>query len=373
MKRILCSLLTLLLLAAGSDLAARNNNSSKKVKNVIYMIGDGMGLTQVSMMMIENNYQPSAFNRAANIALISTYSANNRVTDSAAAGTALATGHKTNNGTLGLLPDGTPCPSIMAIAQKAGYGSGLVVTVTVEHATPGAFYAHVKDRGEDQKIAQQLVESNVDVVLGGGKTPLAADKGNGKTLIDDLKAKGYDVVYDMASLQKVDKARVVGLFADGYMPTVVGGRDKDYLSSATQKTLDLLSSDARYAKKGFIMMVEGSQIDSQCHANDAAGALGETRDFERAVKVAMDFADQHPGTLVVVTADHETGGLAATSNNADFKLSDSGINYHFGTTGHSGTLVPVYLYGAGAEQINGIMDNTDLPKKIASLMGLKME
>ena len=116
-------------------------------------------------------------------------------------------------------------------------------------------------------------------------------------------------------------------------------------------------------------MVEGSQIDSEAHANNAQGILAETRDFDRAVGAAMDYADAHPGTLVVVTADHETSGLSITSNETDFTLSDSGVGYHFGTTGHSGTMVPVYLYGTGAERINGVMDNTELSKKIQSLMG----
>ncbi len=344
-----------------------------EIKNVIYLIGDGMGLSQVSMAMIEGGFVPTAFDRAQNVALISTYSANNRVTDSAAAGTALATGHKTNNGMLGMTPDGANCESIMARAKEEGYATGLVVTVYLQHATPGAFYAHVASRGELDAISRQFVDSAVDVAFGGGKKFLEADNGKGGTLIDDLRARDYTVVYGMDELRGIDGGKVVGLFADEYMPTVLNGRDENYLCEATKKALEILSNNAAASKskKGFVLMVEGSQIDSECHANNSAGALAETRDFDRAIGAAMDFADTHPGTLVVVTADHETGGLSITSNKTDFMLSESGIGYQFGTTGHSGTLVPVYLYGTGAEGINGVMDNTDLPKKIAELMNLK--
>ena len=356
-------------------LSAKSNSTKKsgkcEVKNLIYMIGDGMGLAQVSMLLLEGKYLPTAFNRSENIALISTYSANNRVTDSAAAGTALASGHKTNNGVLGQEPDGTPCVSIMERAGKEGYQTGLVVTVYLQHATPGAFYAHVPSRNDLGVISEQFVESGVDVALGGGKKFLSEGEKEGKNLIEALEDKDYKVVYDMEDLESVDRGKVVGLFSEEYMPTVLNGRDPDYLKEATEKALEILSNNCADSKKGFMLMVEGSQIDIEGHANNAAGILEETRDFAQAVGAAMDFADRNPGTLVVVTADHETSGLSITSNKTDFTLSDSGIGYNFGTTGHTGIMVPVYLYGTGAEQINGIMDNTDLPKKLAELMRLK--
>ena len=189
-------------------------------------------------------------------------------------------------------------------------------------------------------------------------------------LFDELKAKDYRVVYDLQEADAVDRGRIVGLFSEEYMPTVLNGRDENYLCDATKKALEILTNNAG-RKGGFLLMVEGSQIDSEAHANNAQGILAETRDFDRAVGAAMDYADAHPGTLVVVTADHETSGLSITSNETDFTLSDSGVGYHFGTTGHSGTMVPVYLYGTGAERINGVMDNTELSKKIQSLMGLE--
>ena len=376
MKKIVLGLLVVWMAAMTADLSAKSGPGPIKsgkcaVKNVIYMIGDGMGLSQVSMMMLENGYRPTAFDRSGNIALIKTYSANNRVTDSAAAGTALASGNKTDNGMLGMGPDGQVFKSIMERAKEEGYQTGLVVTVYLQHATPGAFFAHVPSRGDLDVISEQFVESGVDVALGGGKKFLQEGQKDGKPLIDALKTKDYRVVYDMNELNGVDRGKVVGLFADEYMPTVMKGRDENYLCNATKKALEILSNNAAGSKKGFMVMIEGSQIDSEGHANNAEGILAETRDFERAVGAAMDFADTHPGTLVVVTADHETSGLSITSNKTDFTLSESGIGYQFGTTGHTGTLVPVYLYGACADRINGIMDNTDLPKEIAALMRLK--
>ena len=144
-----------------------------------------------------------------------------------------------------------------------------------------------------------------------------------------------------------------------------------YLTRATRKSLELLSAEAERRDKGFVLMVEGSFIDWACHGNDAEELLFLMRDFDSTVAAAMDFADRTPGTLVVVTADHETGGLTIPSNEADFTRSESGLNYSFSTTGHTGTMVPVYLYGAGADRITGVMDNTQLSQRIMQLLGLE--
>lgn len=340
-----------------------------EVKNLIYMIGDGMGLGHVSMLMIENGYEPTAFDRAQNIALTTTYSANNRVTDSAAAGTALATGHKTNNSVLGQSPDGEPFESIMTRAIGRGMPSGIVVTCYLHHATPGAFYAHAGNRGESEKIAAQLPGSGIDVAFGGGRTCFSKkDSLTGKSAVDRLTEEGYRVVYDLAETESLHEGGVVGLFADEHMPAA-GEERGNYLTEATVKAMEILHNNDK-SDKGFFLMVEGSQIDFASHANDTPLIQEEMRDFDRAVAAAMDFADRVPGTLVVVTADHETSGLTMVSNKADFTRSESGIDYRHSTTGHSGIMVPVYLYGAGAERINGIMDNTDLPKRLMALIGV---
>ena len=174
----------------------------------------------------------------------------------------------------------------------------------------------------------------------------------------------------LAAADTIASGKVVGLFASKHMPYAHKGRG-DYLPRAVGKALEILSNDAAERDEGFMLVVEGSMIDYVSHRNDSEGILAEMRDFDRTVAAAMDFADRTPGTLVVVTADHETGGLTIPSGNADFTRAESGIDYRFSTKGHTGTLVPVYLYGAGADAIRGVMDNTELARRIMELLGLE--
>lgn len=367
MKRLFLFVLLSFVAFQGAD--AKKTQKQPKVDNIIYMIGDGMGLCHVSMLQIEGKYAPTAFDRAQNIALIKSYSANNRVTDSAAAGTALAAGVKTNNGTLGMTPDGKRVESIMAKASKKGFATGLVVTCYLQHATPAAFYAHVNSRNESNKISYDFMESGIDVAFGGGRKIFdKAYKESGKNYVDLLKAEGYNVLFDLKEMDGVTSGKVVGLFAEENLPTLKEGRG-DYLARATEKALEILTADVEAdKKKGFVMMVEGSQIDYRSHAKDLEGMLDEMRDFEAAIKVAMDYADTHPNTLVVVCADHETSGLSIPSNKTDFTLPESGINYSFGTSSHTGVMLPVYLYGAGADAIKGIMENSELSIALQQLI-----
>lgn len=371
------SIAVLTILCAGS-LAAQNNvfrdyeagGTDSEVRNIIYMIGDGMGLAHLSLVAIEGRYEPTAFDRAQNVALISTYSANNRVTDSAAAGTALATGSKTNNGMLGVTPDGTRVESIMSQAAASGMATGVVVTSSLLHATPGAFYAHSASRGDEARIARDLVASGLNVAIGGGRKAVSETECGGTTCIEALRRGGYTVVESLDEAAGVTGGRLVGLCADDHMPSMLDGRG-DFLPAAVGKALEILSADAAAAGSGFMLMVEGSQIDFESHGNNFDGILAEMRDFERAIAAAMDFADRTPGTLVVVCADHETSGMAVISNKRDFTESESGIQYVYGTTSHSGAHVPVYLYGAGAESINGVMDNTALAQRLGELIGVR--
>ena len=342
-----------------------------EVKNIIIMIGDGMGLAQASLTQIENKYAPTAFDRAQNVALQKTYSANNRVTDSAASGTALATGYKTNNSTLGQTPDGTPVESIMTKGERAGYASGIVVTCYVNHATPAAFYAHRESRNDNEGIITDFMASDLDVLFGGG-TRFFNDhfSKQNKNYVDELKAKGYTYLAEQSEMASVSEGNVVGLFAETNIPLMRNGRG-DYLPKATAKALEILTNNVeKQGKEGFILMVEGSQIDGEGHGNNIEGVLAETRDFAAAMNVAMDYADAHPGTLVVVTGDHETGGLSIPSNKTDFTLPESGISYGFSTTGHTGIMLPVYLYGTGADRINGIMENTELSQALQRMIGV---
>lgn len=371
MKRLFLFLVLACLSLNGVEAKSPKN---EKVNNIIFMIGDGMGLGHVSMLQLEGKYQPTAFDRAQNIALIKTYSVNNRVTDSAAAGTALATGHKTNNSTLGQLPDGTPLESITTKAKNKNYGTGIVVTCYVQHATPAAFYANVESRSDNDGICDDFTKRDYDVMFGGGLRYFKQyyEKRN-KDYNKELAALGYSLHTDLSKLGSIpSEGKVLGLFADGDLPAATSGKRDGYLANATQKALDILTNNAKKNKnKGFVLMVEGSKIDGESHSRNPQGILAETRDFAAAVDVAMNYADTHPGTLVVVTADHETGGMSIPSNKTDFTLPESGIGYAFGTSSHTATMVPVYLYGAGADSINGIMENSELGQKLQEILGVK--
>ena len=337
--------------------AAAFSAKAQEVKNIIYLIGDGMGLTSVSMMLIENNYERTIFDQADNIALQKSYSLDNRVTDSAASGTALATGHKTNNTMLGQLPDGTNLESLMDIASAKGKATGLVVTTYIQHATPGAFFAHVPSRNHYTTISEQLLVSDIDIAIGGGMAFYEERYGNRDNALEAIAASGFTLKESLES--EVTGERVLALLAPYEIENRAG-----YLAKATAEAIDHLDN----CEEGFVLMVEGSIIDGMGHANDAKAQQQEMRDFMGAIEVAVEYAKAHPETLVVVTADHGTGGLTIISGNADFTLSEQGVEYHWATKGHSGELVPIYLYGAGAELINGIMENADLGQRLKDII-----
>ncbi|MCE5177599.1 MAG: alkaline phosphatase [Porphyromonadaceae bacterium] len=340
-------------------------HASAEVKNVILMIGDGMGLTQVQVASMRAGF-PLAMERAQYIGLAKTHSADNRVTDSAAAGTALATGTKTNNGAIGVDVNEKPLKNIREKAQEVGMATGVVVTCEITHATPAAFLAHCKSRKLMDDIASDIVTSGVDVFIGGGRNYFEKREDR-RNLSDSLRDKGYAVAHSLDEVKAIRKGKVAGMVIDTKLPSILNGRDTSYLASATLEALRLLDNNA----KGLFLMGEGSYIDSGGHANDADYVISETLDFDRAVRVAFDFADRNPGTLVIVTADHETGGLTIPSGNEDFLLSDKGIKFLFSTGGHTGVMVPVFAYGTGAQNFSTVMDNTDLPRKIEELTGLK--
>ena len=345
------------LLIALTALATATSAGAQEVKNIIYLIGDGMGLTSVSMMQLNNDYQPTIFDKADNIALQKTYSLDNRVTDSAASGTALATGHKTNNTMLGQLPDGTHVQSLMELATERGMSTGLVVTTYLQHATPGAFYAHVPSRHEYTKISEQLLASDIDIAIGGGMAFFRELYGNYEKAAKAISDSGFVLQENLDN--KVSGQRILALVADKEIENRAG-----YLAKATAQAIDHLDDN----NNGFVLMVEGSLIDGMGHGNNAEGQRAEMRDFMEAIEVAVEYAKQHPDTLVVVTADHETGGLSIISGNADFNLSEQGVEYHWATGGHSGEMVPIYLYGTGAELINGIMENAELGMQLKELV-----
>ncbi len=357
---ILFSLVLLVALVACTPVEKK-----QEVKNVIFMIGDGMGLAHTYSAMMSAD-TPLAFERAQYIGLSKTYSANNRVTDSAASGTAMATGHKTYNGAIGVDADKNVVENIVEKVQKKGFATGIVVTKDITDATPASFMAHQPNRKMAEEIACDIVNSGVDLFIGGGRDRFDARK-DSVNLIDELKEKGYAVAFDMNAINAVESGKLAGLLAPGNMVSALEGRG-NYLPEATEKALSILKNNN---PEGFFLMVEGSQIDSGAHGNNTNMVIAETIDFSKAVEKAFDFADKNPGTLVVVTADHETGGMTIPSQDEDFTQAESGIKCLFSTGGHTAVVVPVYAYGTGADNFTTIMENTDLPKKMIALLGLE--
>lgn len=329
---------------------------AKSPKNVILMIGDGMGLAQLQSGAVAKK-APLELEKFRSIGFAKTHSADNFVTDSAAAGTALATGHKTNNGMIGQDPSGKAVNSLLTLARNKGLATGLVVTKDITDATPAAFVAHQPSRKMAEEIAADLVESGVDVFVGGGRKRFDKRE-DGRDLIRELKQKNYKVVSGTDEIEKITSGKVAGFVSTERWH----GRETDQLKRTTVAALRILEKNP----KGFFLMVEGSQIDSAGHDNKIEDVMGEMMDFDKAIGAALAFAEKNPDTLIVVTADHETGGLTLR----DGSLKEGTIHARFSTGGHTGVMVPVFAYGPGAEEFAGIYENTDIFQKVKRLLHL---
>ncbi|MBQ6254597.1 MAG: alkaline phosphatase [Bacteroidales bacterium] len=361
MKRFLLALLVIAIPFTQS-FSAEKAPKNEKVKNVILIIGDGMGVGSVASWMIENNYAPTCFDRAQFAGFSKTYSANSKVTDSAASGTAMACGVKTNNGMLGMNPDTVAVKSIAEFAREKGLPVGIVVSSYILDATPGAFYAHVTKRGDRKGIIDDLIKFKPDVIVGGGKKYFIQPDYVPENMVEKAKSAGFTYVETPDEFLATDKTPILGLFADDSYPMAIE-RDIDYLKDATMHTLDILDNN----KKGFFAMIEGSHIDHANHANNAEQLIFEMEEFDRMVNAVFDYADTHKGTLVVITADHETGGVNVLSAAKDSK-STTGIDVKYSTTSHSGAPVPVFSYGASAWRFGQMMENTEIFARIKELL-----
>lgn len=332
----------------------------KHPKNVIFLIGDGMGLAQTHAGMVKNK-EPLAIESLKHIGLVKTYSASHFTTDSGAGGTALASGVKTKNGMIGMNPDSVAVESILHLSEKNNLATGIVSACGVTHATPASFVAHQINRNMYEAIAADFLKVDIDVFIGGGKKHFAERTSDDRNLISELKDNKYQIVESMSELKKVRSGKVAGLLYEDHPPAMP--ERGDFLPEATKVAIQLLNKN----RKGFFLMVEGSQIDWAGHGNDAERIANEVIDFDKAVKVALDFAKEDGNTLVVITADHETGGLTLPGGN----LQKGEFQALFSTKGHSGILVPVYAYGPGAEVFTGFMENTVFKSKFAELLRLK--
>jgi alkaline phosphatase len=340
-------------------------SSAKKEKdkpvNLIIFIGDGMGVDQVYAGMTASGFKMT-FPAFPVTGFSITYSANSYITDSAAGATAISTGEKTDNGMIAVRPDSTDIETIFEIARTNGMSTGVVCTSPVTHATPASFIAHDISRSNYEAIAEDFLKGTADVFIGGGKNHFSVRK-DSIDLTANLKAMGYEVVYTLDDLRKASSLRLAGLLAGVDMPSIAGGRDTEYLAVATSKAIETLAKNP----KGFVLMVEGSQIDYAGHDNNIDNNINEVIDMDRAVAVAYDYAVRSKNTLIVVTADHETGGLTLTGGNIQSRV----VKGSYSSKGHTAVMVPVFAFGPGSEAFAGVQQNTDLFDDFVSLLSLK--
>ncbi len=352
--KLISSLFLLLLLLSTVPTYAMEQPAPK---NIILLIGDGMGIAQITAGKIVNKHLN--LEEFKHLGLLMTHSGNALVTDSAASGTAMATGYKTDNKMIAVSHEGTPLKSIVEYAQEANKAIGLVVTSSITHATPAVFAAHVDNRKSQTLIAEQLSKSGIDVLLGGGwgyfvpNTVKGSFRNDHKNLLDKL-AEQTTVIQTEKEFNELDDVdSVVGLFARKALPKA--DKRKPGLPELTSKAIQILSKN----QKGFFLMVEGSQIDWAGHDNNSNDIIKEVIDFDNAIGVALAFAKNNIETLVLVTADHETGGYAIHDGSI---IKQQVTDGQFTHSHHTAEMVPVFAYGPGSSDFTGIGDNTKIGK-----------
>jgi alkaline phosphatase len=400
-KLLLLSLFSAILLLSFSGWADRKDPPGKsdlhpKAKNIIFMIGDGMGLSHVIAARIFKNGPDGESLHLETLPTLGyqrTHSASDSLTDSAAAASAWANGEKFNNGEVSCHDDDqdgrcepAPSPTILEIAKAKGKATGLVVTSTVTHATPAAFGSHVPSRRCENEIARQYIQgTEVDVILGGGRkkfksTGKQADEcGTFGDFIADAERKGYQIVYTKKALDAVVEKRsrkILGLFAPKgktpelfrLYPTEHYQTEEPTLPQMTAAALELVERD----ENGFFLLVEGSQIDWASHRNDVAYLIGETLAFDESVKVVLDWINEKPtrrqNTLVVISADHETGGFAISgARGKKYKPGDI-VDHGWTSYGHTAEDTLIWSQGPGSQYLGRALDNTDLYKVMRQVL-----
>ena len=420
----------------------------KKVKNVIYLIADGMNDGILTAAKYYKDIQDGTLGNdklamdSIRSGFVKTAWANGPITDSAPAATALSSGYKTNPGVVGLNTEGTPQASILEAAELNGLATGIIATAEITHATPAAFSAHVENRKDYNSIMKQQLYKDIEVVLGGGSLFFESTGGgkrkDGKDLTEDIKDLGYDYVTTKSEMNESSSDKLWGLFAEkdlAYDFDRVSQEieEQPSLAEMTEKAIEVLEKD----EDGFFLMIEGSKIDWAAHANDPAGAIGDILAFDDAVQVALDYAKENQDTIVVVTTDHANSGFSIGNESTtsgyndltfeesimqmkDFKLSAEKftslaegksdeeikelIKKYYGYTditseeleyakngqinevmkirgklgyttgGHTGGDVYLGVYApAGVEKLRGTVDNTEIPKYIASNLELNLD
>lgn len=334
-----------------------DNSYNNKINNVILLIGDGMSIPQINAFMLATD-TPTVFESFPSTGLAKTHSKSNKITDSAAGGTAIATGNKTNNGMIGMNADSIAVPSILEIMSEKGKKTGIIATSYVTHATPASFVAKNINRNNYEDIALDFAQSEkIDIIIGGGRKHFINRK-DSLNLINEMTDNGWHY-YDSISEADFNKEKIIVLAAENHLDAYP--QRGEFLSDATSLALKSLCNNN---DNGFFLMIEGSQIDFAGHNNDSTYLIEEMRDFNNVINIVLDFAENNPNTLVVVTADHETGGLTMTDPEGRYTKTD----LNFSTGSHSPLMVPVFAYGLGSEKFSGIIDNTDIMKIILDII-----
>ncbi|MBN2683522.1 MAG: alkaline phosphatase [Bacteroidales bacterium] len=332
-------------------------SKTSKPKNVILFIGDGMSFAQVSAALTANKGKLN-LNYFEVMGMSKTSSASDFVTDSGAGGTAISTGKKTYNKAIAVGIDSLPMKTILEICEENKFSTGLVATAVVTHATPASFIAHNKYRYNYEEIALDFLKTNVEVVIGGGRNHFTKRK-DGRNLLSELIKQGYDV---SSSIDEKIKAKKFICLTDSLHPPIATERG-DYLPNATKKAIGFLAEK----KAPFFLMVEGSQIDWGGHDLDLPYVVNEMLDFDRAIGVALEFAAENGETLIIVTADHECGGLSILNGNEQ----TGEVWGAFSSDDHSPIMVPVFAIGPGSEKFRGIYENTKIFYCILDALNIK--
>jgi alkaline phosphatase len=341
---------------------------ASRVQNVILFIGDGMGMNQVTASRIKMLGAGTRLHmeRMPVTGLLTTDCEDSLITDSGAAATALATGQKVPYRSISMNRRREALRTILEAAREKGMATGLVTTTEIVDATPAAFGAHVAHRDSHNVIAKQLVESGIDILMGGGKKHFiprshpGSERTDELNLIEHARLLGFNYVETADQLAKVHTGKLLALFSTEQL---MAEPPKPSVGEMTSRAIELL----RKHKGGFFLMVETERTDEEGHANNFDKLARALLDFDEAVRRALEFAFHNRKTIVLVTADHETGGLQLEKGGPVTQR----LQVSWSTTKHTGQPVPLFAFGPNAIRFTGVQDNTDMPKHIASLLALK--
>lgn len=317
-----------------------------------------MGLAHISTAIYSTS-EKLAFERFRTIGLQKVEAHGSVVTDSGASATAMACGVKTYITAVGVDSDTVPCRNLFEYAIEAGKKTGVVLTASFVHATPAGFIAHQPIRGLYENIAIDILDASIDYLVGGGRFFFNERYFDNRDLVREFADRGYFVSgFDQITFRRFarecyDKA----IYFTSKVEPLKRIEGRDYLPEAVSHGIQCLGKNE---KKGFFMLVEGSQIDFASHSNDKPYLIGEMLDFSDAINVALDFAEKDGNTLVIVAADHASGGL----NLVDGKLDKHKVEVVFEGIRHTADMVPVFAYGPGEELFSGVYENTELFHKI---------